>query len=374
MIDVLYIQAFDNGSNLNERLNCLHGQIMQTIPTVDRVAVALYDKRDDRLRTYINSTRNGKAIIGYQFPLSESISLSFLARSGQFRVIDELQGTIKADSKHSQWVLDQGYRSSFTVPIYEQRQLLGFVFYDSLSPAVFTVDAQRDLSLYTNLINLCIAAEFATIRFITSSIKVAREFAHLRDFETGRHLERMARFARLIAEAVADEYQLSDEFVGKVFLFAPLHDIGKIGIPDHILMKQGQLTSQEREVMKTHVSKGYEIVQRILGDFSLQYSDDSRILNNIVSYHHELLDGSGYPNGLKGAEIPIEARITTVADIYDALSSKRHYKTVQSFNAAYDELKHMASEGKLDWACVQAIGDFADEIQKITSEFEDLDG
>jgi HD-GYP domain-containing protein (c-di-GMP phosphodiesterase class II) len=373
MIDVFYLHAFESGSNLNERLQCLHRQIMQTIPAVDRIAVALYDRQDDRLRTFINSTRNGKAITGYQFPLSESMSLSALARSGQVRVIDEIQDVIKSNTKHSQWVLDQGYHSSFTVPIYDQGQLLGFVFYDSVSPSVFTPEAQRDLSLYTNLINLCIASEFATIKSIMSSIKVAREFAHLRDFETGKHLERMARVARLIGEAVADEYRLNDEFVEKIFLFAPLHDIGKIGIPDHILMKQGRLTPNEREVMKTHVSKGCEIVQRILGDFSQQHADDAKILNNIVSYHHELLDGSGYPNGLKGDEIPIEARITTVADIFDALSSKRHYKSVWDFNAAYDELKHMTSDGKLDAACVQAIGDFAETIQKISAEYKDLD-
>jgi HD-GYP domain-containing protein (c-di-GMP phosphodiesterase class II) len=371
MSNVTLLAGFEASSTLNDRLHALHNQIMESMPMVDRIAVAIYNQKDDKLRTFVNSTRHGTAISNYEYPLSESISLAELARTGQTRVIDEIQHAVKANNKHSSWLLEQGYHASFTVPIFDQDVLLGFVFFDSLQPEAFKPKIQRDLSLYTNLINLCVANEFSAVKSIMASIQVAREFAHLRDFETGKHLERMARYARLIAQGVAQPYGLSDEFIEKIFLFAPLHDIGKIGIPDHILMKPGKLTPEERVIMKSHVEKGHDIVQRILSDFALHHSPDSKMLDNIICHHHELLDGSGYPHGLKGDDIPIEARIITVADIFDALSSKRHYKSVWHFDAAYDELKHMASDGKLDAACVQIIGTEAQSFKQIAEEYED---
>jgi HD-GYP domain-containing protein (c-di-GMP phosphodiesterase class II) len=182
----------------------------------------------------------------------------------------------------------------------------------------------------------------------------------------------MARYSRIIAKSIAPLHNLSDEFVEHVLLFAPLHDIGKIGIPDNVLLKPGKLDTEERKIMETHVSKGHEIVKKILGDFALQHLADSKIMTNIVRFHHEFIDGTGYPNGLKGNEIPLEAKIVTVADIFDALTSKRPYKRVWTIKEAFDELDKMVLAGKLDADCVAALQNNSQDVSEICIRFQDI--
>jgi len=358
-------------SPLSQRLQQMHDDLLERTDVVDRIACALYDPVEDTLKTFINSTRHGKPIAGYEFKLSDSRSLYDLAGTGRFRVLDDIPQVIQANNEHSRWLLDQGYRSSFTVPMYGNGALIGFIFFDSVRPAAFTPIIQRDLVLYCTLLNMTIATELSAVRAVLASAKVARDFANLRDFETGAHLERMARYSRLIAKGVAPHFGLSDEFVENVYLFAPLHDIGKIGIPDKVLLKPGRFSPEEREVMESHVEKGCAILETIIGDFDLGQMPDAGIMRNIVSYHHEFLDGSGYPKGLKGDAIPVEARIVTVADMFDALNSQRPYKNGWTTEATVAEWQRMAAAGKLDPHCVQALVDHADEIDQIARNYQD---
>jgi HD-GYP domain-containing protein (c-di-GMP phosphodiesterase class II) len=358
-------------SSLSERLRQLHADLLQRVPMIDRIACALYDRDDDLLKTFINSTRTGTAIAQYEYRLADSQSLSELAKHGDFRVIDDLAQAIKPMNAHSKWVLDQGYRSSFTAPMYHNGAVLGFVFFDSLVPGTFTERVQRDVLMSVNLINMTISAEMSAIRSILASAKVARDFSDLRDFETGAHIERMARYSRLIAKATAGKFGLSDEFVEQLFLFAPLHDIGKIGIPDRILLKPGRLDPDERRLMETHVVKGVAIIEKIIGDFELKQLPGANVMKNIVLAHHEYLDGSGYPNGLKGEQVPIEARIVTVADIFDALISARPYKPAWTIETACEELGRMASQGKLDPDCVAVVNAHAAEFVAINARYQD---
>jgi len=363
------LDAISGGSTLTVRLQRLHYRLLETLPCVDRIACALYDAKDDVLRTFINSTRTGEAITGYEFRLSDSRSLTQLAETGEFRVLDDIPKLINPGTRHSQWLLEQGYRSSFTVPLYHHGQFIGLVFYDSMQAAAFTEIAQRDLVLFSNLINMAISSELSAVHSIISSARIARDFANMRDFETGEHLERMARFARLIAKAVAPAWGLTDEFIEHIGLFAPLHDIGKIGIPDRVLLKAGRLDADERTSMQTHVEKGVAIIEKILGDFGLYQLPQASILLNIVRCHHEYLDGSGYPAGLRGEDVPIEARIVTVADIFDALTSKRVYKNAWDIDEALGTLDKMAAEGKLDKDCVDALRANKQEAKQIIERF-----
>lgn len=357
--------------SVSERLDQLHTRLLETIPNVDRIGCAIYDPAEDTLKTFVNSTRTGQAISAYQYKLSDSKSLSELARTGSVRVIDDIQAVFKPANTHSSWLLEQGYRSSFTVPLFDQGDFLGFVFYDSREVGVFTPPMQRNLILFSNLINMTLTNEFALIRSVKASVNMARDFTNHRDFETGAHLERMARNCRVIARAIAAKYNLSDEFIEYLYLFAPLHDIGKIGIPDQILLKPGPLNPQEREVMRSHVQQGVEIAENILRNFRLSGLADSKIMIDVIAHHHEFLDGSGYPSGLAGHEVPIAARIVAVADILDALVSVRPYKEAWTVAAAISELKKMAALGKLDSDCVEAVEAHQDEIQHIVDKYKD---
>jgi HD-GYP domain-containing protein (c-di-GMP phosphodiesterase class II) len=361
------------GDDLNQRLRQLHEQLLESVPAVDRIACVLYEPKDDLLKTFVTSTRAGEPLKGYEFRLQDSASLQAIASSGRIRAIDEIAQSVQPTSPHSDWLLNQGYRSSLTVPVYDNEAFIGFLFYDSLEPAAFSEAVQRRLEIYNALIALTITNELNLVRSITTSAQVAREFANLRDFETGGHLERMAHYARLIARDLAESKGLSDEYVEHLYLFAPLHDIGKIGIPDSVLLKPGRLNDEERQLMNTHVQKGIDVLERMIGDFGLQHVPDAEVMRNVVAGHHECLDGSGYPHGLKGDAIALEARIIAAADILDALTSHRPYKEPWPIDAALAELERLVAAGKLDGECVDALKRHTEDIEAIRERFRDAE-
>jgi HD-GYP domain-containing protein (c-di-GMP phosphodiesterase class II) len=194
----------------------------------------------------------------------------------------------------------------------------------------------------------------------------------MRDGETGSHLERVNRITRLIANEVAPHYGLSEAFVEQVSTFARLHDIGKIGIPDAILLKPGRLDDAEMAVMRTHVEKGLEILQRVLAAQGVADQEATRVMTNLVATHHERLDGSGYPAGLRGEAIPVEGRIVAVADVFDALTHTRPYRQSLSLEEGLAIVRQQAAEGGLDPVCVAALERQRPSLERIVAEFRDL--
>ena len=155
-----------------------------------------------------------------------------------------------------------------------------------------------------------------------------------RDNSTGGHIKRTSEGVRLLIDEILDEgnLDLSDEFCKDVIKAAPMHDLGKIAVDDGILRKPGRFTPEEFEKMKAHAAEGAKVIHEIL----LHTDDDSfkKVAENVAHYHHERWDGSGYPEKLAGEQIPIEARIMAIADVYDALVSKRVYKEAFDFARA----------------------------------------
>jgi HD-GYP domain-containing protein (c-di-GMP phosphodiesterase class II) len=354
---------------LNERLGALHSNLRRVLPSVDRMAVALYDPEMDLLKTFVNSTMNGEPLRAYQYKLSDCPSLLALKESERARVIDDIASELTSESEHTRWVKSMGYHSSYTVPLFQQGTFEGFLFLDSHERGAFTPKAIEQLEIYVSLVLLMVSHEMTTLHALIGSVQVARDFTSLRDEETGAHLERMSRVSRLIARGLAASHGLTDEFIEQLFLFAPLHDIGKVGIPDAVLRKPGSFTSEERKTMESHVQLGSRMIDRLVDDFDLGTVAGISILRNLVAFHHEFLDGRGYPHGAVCADIPIEARIVTVADIFDALTSKRIYKQSWSIDHALEELDKMVAQGKVDGDCVAALRASKDEAAKIIARF-----
>ncbi len=177
-----------------------------------------------------------------------------------------------------------------------------------------------------------------------ATIHAMVKLSESRDDETGEHIVRTSSYCRFMAEKLLEmgvhEEEIDSGFIESVTQASPLHDIGKVGIPDSILLKPGKLTPEEFEVMKNHTTIGYQTL------FSIDKKDSGsafiKVGLEITLCHHEKWDGSGYPRGLKGEEIPISARIMALSDVYDALRSKRVYKEGYS----HEKSMEIISEGR----------------------------
>lgn len=198
------------------------------------------------------------------------------------------------------------------------------------------------------------------------------KLAESRDPETGEHLDRMRSYARTVARHLAEQPETRDlvneEFVEVLYVASPLHDIGKVGIPDRILLKPGKLTRAEFDIMKSHTSIGGETLRAATTEAGPNGFLETGC--RIAYYHHERWDGNGYPRGLKADEIPLEARIVALGDVYDALTSKRPYK--EAF--PHDVARRIILEGRgtqFDPRVVDAFLAMEAEFVSIQKQYHD---
>lgn len=198
------------------------------------------------------------------------------------------------------------------------------------------------------------------------------KLAESRDDDTGAHVERTAELCKLMAIYLKNEPKYSaiidDKYIDDIYKASPLHDIGKVGIPDNILLKKGKLTEEEFEIMKTHVEVGYNTLLEVQEKYKV--NSFLKMGMDITRYHHEKWDGSGYPNGLSGEDIPLPGRIMSIVDVYDALRSKRVYKDALSHEESCQIIKE-GSGKHFDPLLVEIFIDNHKKFQEIHDHFED---
>lgn len=203
------------------------------------------------------------------------------------------------------------------------------LFYGTIQDITEMKKVEDELEKYSQRLEQLVEEK---VREISSSqmatIYALIKLSESRDDDTGAHIERTASFCRLLAEKARSvtEYAnaITDIFIETIYKASPLHDIGKVGIPDGILLKPGKLTEDEFTIMKSHVQIGYDTLSKVGQQYDK--NDFLKMGMDIALYHHEKWNGSGYNKGLKGGNIPLCARIMALADVYDALRSKRVYK------------------------------------------------
>ena len=234
-----------------------------------------------------------------------------------------------------------------------------------VNPAIVLARVKTHLALYDQARELARLVSQRTAELKKTRQQIIRRLgraAEFHDNETGNHIVRMSHFSRLIGQAAG----LGEESVDILFNASPMHDVGKIGIPDRILLNQGKLKPEEWELIRQHSKIGADIIGT--------HSDDLlQAAHTIALCHHEKWDGSGYPQGLKGEDIPFMARIVAIADVFDALTSDRPYKKAWSVDAAARYIEDQAG-AYFDPGLIQPFKSVLPEILRLKERFSDSHG
>jgi len=301
----------------------------KTLLDADRCSIFLADHESNELYSKV---AHGTDEI--RFPMSKGIA-GFTVKSKEIQIVVDAYNDFRFNKKIDD---ETGYitNSIVTVPlINHEDEVIGIFQALNKASGPFTMIDAQTLLLISNY-----AASAIENTHLYESMKESQEklilklstAAEFKDNETSEHTKRVGLYARLIAQHCG----MSDEEVELMHITSPMHDAGKIGIADNILLKPGKLSDTEFETMKKHTLIGYDIL-----------NDENEMLATagiIAKQHHEKYDGSGYPQGLKADEINIFARITAIADVFDALTSERPYKKAWSYEDAMQYLKDQSSK------------------------------
>lgn len=342
------IENINNSSSFIETLNFINQTFSAFIP-YSYIGIALLDD-DKRFIKASYGVSDGSIkglpenIIGKFWELKQT-SLWELVATGKPRIINDLEAYTqeKPITAYNKIIMDAGIKASITLPLMLSQEPVGIIFFSSNQKNVYTKEHIEILQTLATSIAISFKQNIIIENLIYSSIMAMAKLSEARDEDTGKHLGRIQEYSRFIAELLMEEEQYPAEidlkFVDEIEKFSPLHDIGKVGIRDGILLKPAKLTADEFEEMKKHPLYGAEVLEAVEENIAKKGKSIFRMAIDIAKGHHEKWDGTGYPYGKKGEDIPLSARIVAVADVFDALTSKRPYKEAFSFDASLDIIR-----------------------------------
>jgi HD-GYP domain-containing protein (c-di-GMP phosphodiesterase class II) len=291
--------------------------------------------------------------------ISKFNAISQLLKDKSVRIVNDLSKITK--NKTTLYLLKNGHKSSFSYPLIFKNIAIGMVFINSSELNYFNDKGiQKDMFFLSVLIHTLMVRRFEKHQALGISLSIALSIGHSKDPETQGHLNRMEKYSSKLAYLLGKKKNknITHEFIHRIESYASFHDIGKYKIPDSILFSAAKFSDVERSVMNHHCQHGVNIINDILKYYpsNLKHNEEYVFLRNIILYHHECYDGTGYPKGLKGESIPLEARIVMVADVFDALLSKRLYKDPWCIS---DVIGYMQKNAGLmfDPDCIQVLSD-----------------
>jgi len=372
------IENMNNNISFEEMLSFISRTFSSFIP-YNYIGIALFDKEKKHLRAaYGVSDGSVKGLpenlVGKEVDINAT-SLGNLVISGRARIINDLEEytSKKPLADYNAIILKAGVRASITLPLKLADEPVGMIFFSSTRKNEYTEEHTRFLKMLVNSLAVSFHQNIFISDLLYSSILALAKLAEARDEDTGEHLERMKEYSRAIAEFLYEDgiyrEELTNDYIEKIGRFSPLHDIGKVGIRDGILLKPGKLTPEEFEEMKKHTVYGAEVLRAAERNLRSRGKEMFRLGIEIAEGHQEKWDGTGYPYGRKGTEIPLSARIVAVADVFDALTSKRPYKEAFPFEKAFDMILEDAGS-HFDPNITSAFAKRKDKIFEIYSKFQ----
>lgn len=331
-----------------DQLNQIYRSFSEYIP-YSHIGVALMDEDGDTIRASYAADGNDRnelteKIMGYKTSIRNT-SLKKVIDSGEVRVINDLSQYVKGKplKQYNKLLLDSGIRSSITYPLRNDKQTIGIIFFSSNKVNAYNEEHIKFLKTLATSITLSIEKDIMIKSMVLSSALALATLTEERDPETGMHLERMQKYSKALAELLAktEKYNglIDTDYTNDIVTFSQLHDIGKVAIKDDILLKPGKLTREEFDIMKTHTIYGGRVLRLAEQNVKKHGRSIFEMGIDIAEGHHEKWDGTGYPFGRKGEDIPLSARIVAVADVLDALTSKRPYKEPFSFEESVNIIK-----------------------------------
>ncbi len=314
-----------------------------------------------------------KKLVGIKAELS-STSLEDIVRSKTPRVINDLElYTKNSEAEYNHILIQSGIKSSITLPLKINQKPVGIIFFSSIYKNIYRQEHIAFLETLSDSIAISLNKNIFIDEMLYSTLLALTKMAEARDEDTGEHLDRMKMYSIKIAEFLLEDHVydglISVNFLKDIERFSPMHDIGKVGIRDGILLKPGQLTDEEYEQMKKHTIYGAEVLRTAEGNIVKQSQSMFKMGIEIAEGHHEKWNGTGYPYKKSGLDIPLSARIVAVADVFDALTSKRPYKKAFPF----DESFRLIVEGRgnhFDPNIVDSFINHKEDIYKLYMSFK----
>lgn len=339
---------------------------------VDRIGVAFADYNREKIIAETAKINYGKVLLGIGFEVNmDNTSLVDILKSKQSKINNNLMAE-KVNRENRSIALDlivgEGINSNMIIPLIIDDKAFGILFFSSFEKDSYDKKSLRVAENVAHSIATIINQAYLTKTIFNNITYTFAELVEKKDLETGDHINRMTKYSLVIAEHLYNanntNYEVNSSFMQDMKLYAPLHDIGKVGIPDKILNKPGKFTPEEWIIMKEHANIGADIISNLRDSLEYFGKDFYQMALDIIRHHHERWDGTGYPYGLKGEEIPLSARIVAIADVFDALASKRSYKEKMPFEECVQII--LESRGShFDPVLVDAFEESLSEIRKI---------
>lgn len=369
------VQIISGGSTFDETLDFVFHSFQEHLP-YNRIGIGLIDSINNSMFCQAVHSDNPTVLqSGYTCLVKDTTVMGVIA-SGKPRIIENLREYLKErpHSKSSKLLLQEGILSSVTLPLYVNNNAIGAVFFSSYSPNVYRKEHIEFLEQIAAFLAISIEKNILINDLILVSITGLAKLVESKDSETGLHIERIKNYSEAIARQLSknDSYKdiLNDHYIKEISDFAPIHDIGKVGIADGILLKPARLSPEEFEVMKRHTIIGAEVLRKSGSNIVKKGKNYFSTAIDIALGHHEKINGKGYPFGVTGDQIPLSAKIVAIADVFDALTSKRVYKEPYALKASYEIIASEAGES-FDVDVVNAFLKCEKHITSIYSQYKE---